>query len=285
MGEYSLLREKFIIRETTDRSSLFVANGNRMKIDIPGIPHPIVIRAHSMHMTLRFVAKIVEIFEWTKSVVEITDTFDWEKIWLDLISKFEEKHTPKTWIAVYHKGHPIYTYNEYHVFFDVLENCEHKNSQRSEKYDQSISMTQKAFEQMGRTVMIEQESHMGFVLDTTNTENRFAITLRLPDHKSTFSTRAQASKEQKVEPTASESITMASYFIEAVNLSVQCGFMRKRIEKGKIEQGSDEMKRFRAFQAQCGYLQFAINQMESKYNIKYRPEKPDFQDIEDKCAE
>jgi hypothetical protein len=249
MSDFSLLREKFVIRETTDKSSLFVANGNRMKIDVPGVKHPIVIRAHSMHMTLRLASKITEIYEWTKTVEKITETFDWEKMWMDQIEGFEEKYTPHTWVAVYHAGQMIYSYNDHHIFFDILENCEHKNSQSSKKYDQSILMTQKAFEQMGRTVMIEQESHMGFVLDVT------------------------------------DSIMMASDFIETVNLSVQGGFMRKRIEKGKIRNGSDDMKRFKAFQTRCSSLQFSINQMESKYNIKYRPEKPDFKGIEDKCAE
>jgi hypothetical protein len=285
MSDFSLLREKFVIRETTDKSSLFVANGNRMKIDVPGVKHPIVIRAHSMHMTLRLASKITEIYEWTKTVEKITETFDWEKMWMDQIEGFEEKYTPHTWVAVYHAGQMIYSYNDHHIFFDILENCEHKNSQSSKKYDQSILMTQKAFEQMGRTVMIEQESHMGFVLDVTDEENRFAITLRLPDHKSTFTTRLTPSRDQTIEPTASDSIMMASDFIETVNLSVQGGFMRKRIEKGKIRNGSDDMKRFKAFQTRCSSLQFSINQMESKYNIKYRPEKPDFKGIEDKCAE
>lgn len=284
MDHYSLLREKFIISETTDISSLFVANGNRMKIGIPGILDPIVIRAHSMHMTLRAAAKIVEICAWTKTIDNIDTAFDWEKIWSDLIEGFELRHTPHTWFAVYYLGKPIYSYNEHHIFFDILESCEHRNAQRSEKYEESIIMTRKAFEKMGRSVMIEQESHMGFFSEAMDNALRFAITLRLPDHKSTFTTRLEKSKDAKVDPSFIDSMRMASDFIEGVNLAVQSGFIRKRIKKSR-SQNNEDKKRLKEFQARIGTLEFAIRQKEAKYITKYRPEKPDFEAIEEKCEE
>ena len=285
MSDLSLLREKFIIREIDMEGHDMIALGNRLAIPLPKVADPLIIRGHSIHMTLRYGAEIIKHLSYSGHIENVETLFEWGKGWEKLIDKFEGKHVPSTWICVYYQGKIIFQSGHHHMFFDVIEQCEYKNKNKQENYEQSILMARAAFKQMGRSVMIEQESHVGFVLDDGGEELRFAIILRTPEQKATFIGRMTANKDFKLTPRDHEAMTLAADYIEGINIAVRSGFMEADINKGIIKKHSDAMKFFHALQNRLGGLTAAISQIERKFTLRYRPEKPDFKTIQKECKE
>ncbi len=285
MMNYSLLREKFTIRELGLDSVDVTALGNRLCIFIGKDHAPLIVRGHSMHMTLRYSAEILRHLSYMGHVENVKTFFEWEEAWDKLTDKFEGNHVPDTWICIYHNGETIYQSGHHHMFFDIIEQCENKNAKTSENYEQSLVMAQNAFKQMGKNVMIEQESHVGYVLDDNDDELRFAIIIRTPEQKATFIVRMSASKDLKITPQPHESMQLAADYIEGINMAVRSGFMDYDIGKGHISQFSDGMKLYKAILKRLGQIELSIGQMERKFQIKYRPEKPDFKVIQKECKE
>lgn len=285
MTNLSLLREKFTIRELGLDGGDVIALGNRLSITIDKKRPPLIIRGHSMHMTLRYGAEILRHLSYIGHVENVETFFEWDEAWEKLIDKFESKYVPDTWITVYHAGQTIFKSGRYHMFFDIVEQCEHKNSQSADNYEQSIVMAQNAFKQMGKSVMIDQESHVGYVLDDNGDELRFAIILRTPEQKATFIVRMTQGKELKITPQPYETMQLGADYIEGINMAVRSGFMEIDINKGTIPQSSEGMKLYRAIQKRLGQIDISIAQAERKFTIKYRPEKPSFKNIQKEIRE
>jgi hypothetical protein len=285
MTSISLLREKFTIRDIAMDSTPVIALGNRLRISLPKEKEPLIIRGHSMHMTLRYGAELLRQLSYVSHVEDIETLFQWEDIWEKLIQSFEKESTPNTWVAIYYKGKPIFEYNPRHMFFDVIEQCEHKNSHAQEKYEKSIIMAQNAFRKGGRDVLIEEESHVGFILDDAGAEKRFAVILRIPGEKATFITRMNIDKDIKKTPYPHICMNIAADFIEAINMAVRIGFMEDDFRNGKIDKHSDRMKLYKNIQHRLKTLSQSISQIERQYDVRYRPEKPDFEYIQNTCME
>jgi hypothetical protein len=285
MSDLSLLREKFTIRELGVDSGTVIALGNRLTLSLGRKIPPLIIRGHSMHMTLRYGAEILRHLSYISHVENVETFFQWEEAWQKLIEKFEGKHAPDTWICAYHKGKPVYQSGYHHMFFDIIEQCEHQNLQSADNYEQSLIMAQKAFKQMGKNVMIEQESHVGYVLDDNDNEMRFAIIIRMPEHKATFIVRMFPNKELKTEPQPYEAMQLGANYIEGLNHAVRSGFMEADMNKGNISPMSDTGKLYKILQARIQQIGVGISQSERKFDVKYRPEKPDFKYIQRQCKE
>lgn len=283
MDNVSLLREKFTIRDLGSDSPPVIALGNRLKIDLPKQKTPLIIRGHSMHMTLRYGAEILKHLSFIGQVENIETLMDWEELWNKLIKPFENDHVPDTWIALYYEGKVVYQSGHHHMFFDIIEQTEFKQSTVSEGYDQSIIMAQNAFKQMGRSVMIEQESHVGFVLDDGKDEMRFAVILRTPEQKATFIGRLSESEEHKIRPYDYACMQLAADYIEGINMAVRSGFMDKDISSGDMSY--EGQKFYTLVQKRMKSMILGIDQAERKYKVLYRPEKPDFQSIQKECFE
>lgn len=281
MTSISLLREKFTIREAGVNSAPVITLGNRLIIELPKHDTPLIIRGHSMYMTLRMGAEIMRQLSYVQHVENAEKLLNWGAIWTKLVSPYEKTAIPNTWIAIYYKGKAIYQDNFHHMFFDIIEQCEYKNNVAGGQYDKSIIMAQKAFQRMEKSVMIEEESHVGFILSTENVnELRFAIILRMPGHTGTFTTRLGKNIES---PTVHNTISVAADYIEAINMAVRIGFAEgatkgKKPERKEARDLSDMKKRLTT-------LSINIEQAEKKYTMLYRPERPDFQAIIKKCVE
>lgn len=281
----SLLREKFTIHNLGTGISPVIALGNRLKIDLPKQKIPLIIRGHSMHMTLRYGAEILKHLSYIGHIETVETAIEWDNIWDKLINDFEKDNTPDTWITIYHSGKIIYQSGTHHMFFDIVEQTEFKQIQSTQGYEQSIIMAQNAFKIMGRDVMIEQESHAGFVLDDNPKEMRFAVILRTPEQKATFIGRVSEKKDNKIKPYDYICMNLAADYIEGINMAVRSGFMDKDIASGDIEPRSDGMKLYTRIQKRIKHLGNLIGQAERKYVVKYRPEKPDFMAIQKSCLE
>lgn len=285
MSNISLLREKFTIRDLGIDAEPVIALGNRLRITLPNRKTPLVIRGHSMHMTLRYGAEILKHLSFISHIETVETLVNWQELWDKLIKPFEEDNVSNTWISIYYEGKELFQSGYHHMFFDIIEQTEFKHINSSEGYDQSIIMAQNAFKQMGRSVMIEQESHVGFVLDETKDESRFAIILRTPEQKATFIVRMSANKKHKLHPYDYVCMHLGADYIEGINMAVRSGFMDKDIACNTISQYSEGMKIYRKVQKRMKSLEVNIGQAEYKYTIKYRPEKPDFKLIQKECLE
>ena len=284
MTSISLLREKFIIRDTFYASPPVEALGNRLIISLPGRSIPLVIRGHSMHMTLRFGAEIMRQLSYISQIEKVAILLDWDDIWAKLANPFEADFTPSTWITVYYKGEPIYHHNAHHMFFDILEQCEYKNSKGGNKYETSLEMTRNAFKKLNRDVMIDEESHVGFILDAEGKkELRFAIILRIPGHRGTFITRLSSKTRQK--PALYIAMAIAADYIEAINMAVRAGFIEKNMGQTPKKSKYEQVKQQAAIIKRLDILNSRITQAEARYTMLYRPERPDFQTIRTKCSE
>jgi hypothetical protein len=283
VNNLSLLREKFIIRDIDPDVAPVVAMGNRLVLQLEGLNPPLIIRGHSMHITLRFGAEILKNNISRLDGDAVHDAFQWKDLWAKITKDFEEENTPESWITVYFKGEIIYQFRTHHQFFDILEHCEYKNNGDDNRYETSISMAQKAFQKSGKTVLIDQESHVGFILDSYGAEKKFAVILRLPSQKATFITRL--SKDKKIDKTPYDYICMnlAADFIEAINMAVRAGFIMPDAQKKSANYNIKS--KYKILQQRMGQLSLSINQAERQYVIKYRPEKPDFETIQSTCAE
>ena len=278
----SLLREKFTIREIGIDSVPVIALGNRVTLPLPKTSTPLIIRGHSMHMTLRYAAEILKQLSFISHVENIDTIIKWDELWEKVIEPHERINTPETWISVYYGGRLIYSFNPHHMFFDILEQCEYKNKKTSHKYEQSILTAQNAFQKMGRHVFIEQESHVGFILDESDKELRFAIILRLPWQRATFITRISDNKTHMAKPHDYNSLSLAADYIEGINLAVRSGFLEAQFKSGKPN--PDQNKVMKVTQKRLQTLILSIEQIEKKYTTKYRPERPDFKTIQQKCV-
>jgi hypothetical protein len=134
---------------------------------------------------------------------------------------------------------------------------------------------------MGKSVMIDHESHAGFILDQEESELRFAIMMRIPGQKSNFVVRLSDNKN-KVKPQSHDAMALASYYIEAINMAVRIGFMEKSFTEQKIEPSKD--KEFKVIQNRLFDLTRDISLIENKFTARYRPERPDFDLIQENCS-
>lgn len=279
----SLLREKFTIREIGLDATPTIALGNRLLIDLPGQKTPLIIRGHSMHMTLRLGAELMKQLSYLTHIENVETMFDWAKLWAKHADQYEKTVTPETWIVIYYKGQIIFEESPHHGFLDIIEQCEYKNNMKGEHYQKSLIMAQQAFQQMGRSVMIEEESHVGFILDNEDRlEMRFAIILRMPGHRGTFVVRLS---KNAVRPETHDALMIAADFIEAINMAVRLGFLEKQLTQQKKGSISELIKNQSVFSKRLSTLSVRVQQAETKFTMKYRPERPDFKLIKESCID
>jgi len=148
MSNISLLREKFTIRDLGIDAEPVIALGNRLRIDLQNRKTPLIIRGHSMHMTLRYGAEILKHLSFISHVETVETLMDWQELWDKLIKPFEADNVANTWVAIYYEGKKLFQSGYHHTFFDIIEQTEFKHINSSEGYDQSIIMAQNAFKQM-----------------------------------------------------------------------------------------------------------------------------------------
>lgn len=271
MSSISLLREKFVLRDMNDEFMGITALGNRLSIPVQGSSIPIIIRGHSMHATLRFGAELLNHMSYVSHIENVETFFKWDELWSKVINPFEKDNTSETWIAAYHSGKLIFSDAFHHQFFDVIEQCEFKGSKQKNGDNQPIIMAQNAFKKMGKDILIEQESHVGFILDDGDDELRFAVILRVPGQKATFITRMYQNEKVEKTPYPFIAMRLAADYIEGINMAVRMGFMEDEKNNSRI---------VNILGKRLTSLKLSIEQAERQYDVKYRPERPNFKEIQ-----
>lgn len=281
-GEFktTLLREKFVMTENGPaalKAEPIIALSNRIVLSLEGSdkeqPETYIIRAQNMHSCARLAAAIAKEYTERGAIMKRVIPFYWRNLWLDAIKGYEKDWNPDIWAAIYYKGRVIFEHGEHHAFLDIIEKCDAVNQ---EDYTQSVAFAESAFQQAGKDVTIKQDSNIALIVTVRGNEAQCGIILRGANKKATFNLMVKPLPNG--EPVRFPTImTGAALFLEGIQLAYAVGFANRKRDMGMIDRYSDEDRKARRGAERLANLSSAIQTLENKYDIKYRPERPDFQ--------
>lgn len=274
-----LLREKFIIHDSGKQGEgPVIALSNRIVLELPDengkVEDVLVIRAHNMHSCARLMGRIIQAYDSGGSLLTRASPFDWESMWDTVISDFEKAHNPALWATVYHLGRPVFKKGENHYFLDIIEKCQASN--RGE-YEKSIKMAEDAFRTMGRVVKIDYDGNVALTLTLEPKQARIGVIVRNPTKTATFNFSIASKGDKQLNHP--QCIGAAAAFLEGIQMAFLVGMNEEKIRVGKIERHSKEEQQTREARTRLGRLDAEISTLEGTFDVRYRPERPDFQDI------
>lgn len=278
----SLLREKFIIREKLDIADdhplEFVAPSTRLPIslqsgDLP--PEDIVVRTHSMHTCVRMAAKIIQNYERHGPITPRAKSIDWHELWHDVIEGYESQFVENKRVSVYHKGKVLFAHGSYHSFLDVIEKCDTLNDG---DYNLSLHMAEEAFLKAGKNVSIHYDSNVALIAIIGDHDSRCSMILRGPERTTTFNYSLKPI-DSSTRINALQILSSSADFLEGVQLSFLIGENTVKLQKGVIQKYSKEDKQTQHARDRLNQLSINIDTMEKRYQVRYRPERPDFGQI------
>lgn len=276
----SLLREKFTIREKTkhqdDQALKIKCPSTRMPINLQTGTLPkekFIIRSYNMHSATRMVSKIIHDYGKNGPIMSRAISLDWMELWDNSLSSYERRHNPDRWIAVYNKGKLIFSAGEHHSFLDVIEKCDVLNKGN---YDKSIKMAERAFRQAGKDTEITCESTVALVSILGKYDGRCSMVLRSPAHTTTFNYSLKP-LEKGGEINIPQGLSTAADFLEGVQIAYMIGLNSEKLNQGIIAKYSDEYKQMAKARDRLKDIQAQIDSMESRYKVRYRPERPNFE--------
>lgn len=278
----TLLREKFVIREkdaSNDKKALeIVCPSSRVALTVEPRGRgadDFVIRGKNMHACVRVAALIVNEYDKRGPILVREPPFKWDELWRKVVNDYERKYNPERWIAIYHKGRPIFQDGEYHPFVDIIEKCDMLNTGQ---YEKSIDMAETAFQQSGKDVDIKYDSNVAMVSVVEDNHGRCSLIIRGPLNTKTFNFTLHSQIERDVLPPVQPLITAAN-FLEGIQLCYMTGFNLIKISKGIIT--PDMFDHALTFEARkrINELNSTIKVTEEKFRMNFRPERPNFYEI------
>ncbi|NCT40957.1 MAG: hypothetical protein GW778_04770 [Alphaproteobacteria bacterium] len=280
----SLLREKFIIHDpnkTRKDNGSVTALSNRMVITLKKPSQEdaevFVIRAQNMHVCVRLAGRMLQSFNTGGSLLTRGEPYDWHAAWDPIITGYERTFNDDLWVAVYHRGKVIFSSGEHHVFLDLIEKCDYENTN---DYDYAIPMAENAFKQSGKIVKIEYSANVALVLTFEKGVARCGVILRGVDGTTTFNCKVTPlpSTPQKASQPINipQCLSVAAAFLEGVQLAYMAGINMFKTRVGMIERSSHDDLKTKEAQRRLARLDAEITNLDSTYNVRYRPEKPQF---------
>ena len=276
----TLLREKFVLRDPAgDLSDTppVIALSNRMVLPLVHTGNleeseTFVIRTQNMHSCTRLCAAIAKEYFERGGITKRVMPFRWDGLWRDVIKGYEKDWNPDIWCAIYYKGRPLFEDGTRHPFLDIIEQCDAVNR---DNYAQSVLFAEKAFQQAGKEMKIEHDSNIALIVSVKDEEAKCGVILRGANRKTTFnySVKARKGGEPVRIPTI---LTVSAAFLEGVQLAFGVGLANKKRSLGLFEKFSDEDRKGKRGGERLVNLSSAIEGLERKYYVQYRPDRPDF---------
>ncbi len=275
----SLLREKFVIKEKNTgkgaKALSLICPSTRMPVDLQSselIKEKFIIRSCNMHSCARMAAQIIYEYDKGGSLINRAIKVDWAQMWDKALSSYERRYNDNRWVAVYHKGKPIFSSGERHPFLDVIEQCDIVNKG---SYEESIQLAEEAFAKAGKKINLDYDSNIALVSILGKKDGRCSMVLRGAGKTTIFNYSIKPKKkDDKIH--IPQGLSSAADFLEAVQLSYMVGINNEKIELGIIKKYSDEYRQTMEARKRISELNALINSMENRYNVHYRPERPDF---------
>lgn len=272
----TLLRERFTLREqgSDKNEESLVATSNRIPLvlrDSGGnAVESFIIRTQTMHSAIRMAGLLQQTFARIGPIMARAEAFDFAEAWDRANSDHDTAFNPHRWVAVYCKGKAIFESGERTSFLDVIEKCDSVNPGN---YDRAVGIAEETFRKMGRTMSITHESNIGMVFNVRPDVGRCGLILRNP-HKSTTFNFTIEPKEDQVSPLLC--LNACAAFLEGIQLSVRIGMINEKLRAGAIGKFSPEAKEGQSALKRLAQLDITIDDMNSRFNVRYRPEKPEF---------
>ncbi|PZQ46921.1 MAG: hypothetical protein DI551_04320 [Micavibrio aeruginosavorus] len=279
----TLLREKFTLKDPSgDLSDTppVVALSNRIVLPLTNPlnepPETFVVRTQNMHSCTRLAGAIAKEYFERGAIMPRVMPFRWENLWRDVIKGYEKDWNPDIWCAIYHKGRVIFEEGARHPFLDIIEQCDAVNR---EDYGQSVSFAEKAFQQAGKAMKIDHDSNIALIVSVKDNEAKCGVILRGANRKTTFNYSVKPRKRGGDDVRIPTILTVSAAFLEGVQLAFSVGMTNRRRATGLLEKYSDEDRKGKRGAERLVNLSTAIEGLERKYVVQYRPDRPDFQQM------
>ncbi len=274
----TLLREKFTLTDRVENpAEPITAMSNRMVLNLASPngkdPENYVIRTQNMHSCVRMAAMLTREYSERGPIMKRVIPFRWHHLWSDVIKGYERDWNPDIWCAVYYKGRMIFEEGARHPLLDIIEKCD---AAYKEDYDRSVMFAEQAFIQVGKPVNITHESNFAMIMDMEDDEAKVGIMLRSASKRMTFSFVVKSRSGDPEPPPVPTVLTVAAAQMEGIQLSYMVGTGKKKIQMGFIDKYSDDGRKTRRGEERIFSLTNAIQSVEKRYTITYRPERPDF---------
>ena len=271
----SLVREKIIFvddgmdPEIDGDGGPTVIRSNRMflKLTDKKTTEKVVVRAQNMHTTLRLASKAMFSYYKNGLFLPRPDPYDWEATWEAIIPNYEKDFNPNIWAAVYINGQSVFKTTT-SPFVDVVEKCALLTV---DNYDATMEVTESALKQIGKAMRINHSSNVAAVFNDSEGQMHCGIIHRADGKDTTFSFLVGGGADHN---RITQSISIAAAFLEAINLRFVTKALQLKLRGGTIEY--DENRRLRSAMGRLVSLNKGILSFEETYEVKYRPEKPDF---------
>lgn len=272
----TLLRERFVIRDTENEgAATIVAVSNRLALPMHDgngdLADTFIIRAQNMHSCIRMSAQLLQSFIRSGPLLSRNTPFDFADAWEKACSDYEIFYNKNRWVAIYHKGVEIFSSGAHHSFLNVIEKCDSKNPGN---YDRSVKIAEDAFSKMGRKISISYEANIGMVLNVKPEIGRCGLVHRGVDRNSTFNFISEPDEAETVSPV--HCMNICACFLEGLQLSFLIGTTNDKLRLSLIKKFSAEEKQAEQAVARIGQLGIELDVFESRYKLKFRPEKPEF---------
>ncbi len=280
----TLLREKFVLRDPAgDLSDTppVIALSNRMVLPLAQSgavdeAETFVVRTQNMHSCTRLCAAIAKEYFERGSITKRVMPFRWDTLWRDVIKGYEKDWNPDIWCSIYYKGRVVFEEGNRHPFLDIIEQCDAVNG--GSGYAQSVLFAEKAFQQAGKEMKIEHDSNIALIVSVKEDEAKCGVILRGANKKTTFNYTVKKRKggDDVRIPTI---LTVSAAFLEGVQLAFGVGMINKKRAIGLLEKFSDEDRKGKRGAERLVNLSSAIEGLERKYTVLYRPDRPEFQQM------
>jgi len=269
----SLLREKFVIFDPKVKDTAktpIIALSNRMVISLK-TSEEYIIRAQNMHSCVRFAARIIQSFNMGGSLLNRVNGFDWDAALKPIINDYERKFNENRWIAVYHKGKILFESGTHHPFLDVIEKCDFENGQN---YDNAVPLAEAAFKKTGKNLKIDYDANVALVATFEKNEGRCGVILRGAYRTTTFTFNIIGTK--KISMNIPQCLSACAAYLEGIQLAFMIGMNIYKMRVGIIKRHSDLERQTKEAQRRLGRLNTEITNLHDAFDVRYRPEKPEF---------
>jgi hypothetical protein len=269
----SLVREKIVMTadgDSPDKAPVVIRSNRIFLLLGEGAgAEKVVVRAQNMHTTLRIAAKVLGSFYADGPLSPRSASLNWEEQWRESLSSYEHEFNPKNWCAIYINGKSVFK-TMTSPFVDVIEKCALLTL---DNYDSTMGVTETALKKVGHAMRISHASSVAATFSDNGASMRCGIIHRTDKKDTAFS--FTASKGQP-ETRIVQSFGAAAAYLEAFNLRFMIHLLRDKIRMGEAKKVSPENSQIRAAIVRQGAINRAIHSFEDMYDVKYRPDKPDF---------
>lgn len=272
----TLLREKFVIRDTEDeQQEPITAVSNRLSLPLHSpngnLTDTLIIRAQNMHSCIRMTSTLLKSFMQAGPLFARSAPFDFNEAWRESISVQDKFHNKNLWCAVYHKGKEIFSFGTPPAFLSVIEKCDAKNPGN---YDKSVQIAEETFKKMGRIISISYEANIGMVLNVKRDIGRCGLIHRSASKNSTFNMTVEPVNNQAISPV--HCLDICANFLEGLQLAFCVGITNDKIKSGAIKKFSEQDHQNDLTIEYIKDLEYQTNSFNNLYQLRFRPEKPDF---------